>query len=127
MGLRGAPPARLHRDGAGMIAAQRRPTLRPPLPRIAAAAHHLHGLGEGVLLEFIAELATAHGADVLERLEQYRGVQPARPVTPGVDRPAAASESQPDHAVRTLCRRFALPGARARLVAELAGLGGDAP
>ena len=40
-------------------------------------AQHLHGLGPRAVYEFIAELARAHGDDVVRRLEGYHKLDPA--------------------------------------------------
>ena len=49
-------------------------TLRSP--RLQFLAERLHKLGPRALHEFIIELATAHGASVVDRLEVYAALDP---------------------------------------------------
>lgn len=52
------------------------PQFRPSPPRLQYLAEHLHQLGARAVHEFVVELATAYGGDVVDRLEAYGRIDP---------------------------------------------------
>jgi hypothetical protein len=50
---------------------------RLPRQRLQVLAQHLHDLGARATFELLLELVTAHGTDVIDRLEEYRRLDPA--------------------------------------------------